>query len=303
MTIAARDDEDEALPWLEPAEADYEQDSGRSFPYRTVIIAAILISAIVALLWYVALRFGSDDPGDELAGGDVPLIEAPDSPYKERPDDPGGLDVEADRLTHAVAEGVVPEGQIAIDAAPEEPLPLPAPSQRTAPSMPAADMPSTVLTTRPASPPDSKPAAKPDAKPVASAALPPAKPADAAATKRPPTPQQKEPRPVAVTPATPKPVVVDKPVPAPVKAPAKASGGSLRVQLGAFSSTDIANGVWSKLSARVPALAGLAKSVEPVSSGGSTLYRLRAGGVAGETEANALCAAVRAAGEQCAVVR
>ncbi len=268
------DDDEDALPWLEPAEADYDDAQEPRFPARGLIIASLLVVAVIALLWFVAAKFGGEDAGMTASNGEIPVIDAPDGPYKVKPTDPGGLDVrESQSVTHAVAEGEDPGSTIAVDAQPEEPVPLKTP--RAAP-------------------------------PVASVAVPPVN--DDAAVKRPPTPQPKVPRPVVEPetkvetpkpappkPAPPKPVVESKPV-------AAASGGSV-VQLGAFSDTATANAVWSKLSGRLSTLSGLRKSIEPVDVGGKTLYRLRASGLADRAAADALCSQAKSAGEQCAVVR
>lgn len=43
------DEEDEALPWLEPAEPEDEEESG-GFPYRGLIIVGAAVVALVAVL-------------------------------------------------------------------------------------------------------------------------------------------------------------------------------------------------------------------------------------------------------------
>ncbi|BBE35864.1 SPOR domain-containing protein [Sphingosinicella microcystinivorans] len=268
------DEEDEALPWLEPAEPEDEEE-GRAFPYRGLIIAGAIIVATVAVLWFVVEWIGGGRGTDPVAATDeVPLIQAPDGAYKVRPDDPGGLDVDADSLTHSVAEGQDPGGELALDIIQEEPVPvIPAAPEQSATVPPPAQK----------APPAEKPQPK-----VAEKVLP--KPTE---------------KPVAKAPAkeTPKPAPkVETAKPAPKPEPVKASG-SVTVQLGAFNSTASADQVWSKLSGRVGALGGLRKSVQPVESGGKTLYRLRAGGIASEAQAGSVCAAVQAAGEQCVIVR
>jgi len=273
-----RDDEDdEALPWLEPAEPEDEEESG-AFPYRGLIIVGVAIVALVAVLWFVADWIGGGRTADTVAAvDDVPLIQAPEGPYKVRPDDPGGLDVDADSLTHSVAEGQDPDSEIALDMIPEEPVPV---------------IPATPVAGAPVPAPKAVPAEKTQPK-VAEKVVP--KPTEKPVEKPVAKPPVKE---------TPKPVQkVETPKPAPAKPePAKAAG-SVTVQLGAFNSTASADQVWSKLSGRVGALGGLRKSVQPVETGGKTLYRLRAGGIASEAQAGSVCAAVQAAGEQCVIVR
>lgn len=253
------DEDDNALPWLEPAEPDDADADTAMFPYRGLVVASAVIVGVVALLWFVAERFGTDMRAREtIVAVDVPLIQAPEGPYKVRPQDPGGLKVDAEIMTHAVAGGAMPGSTIAVDRVPEEPLPIAAPPRRESASLP----------------------------PPPPAASSPAVPAE---TKRAPTP-------VARTPVASKPATVE---PDPVPEPARASA-NFTVQLGAFGSAASAEQVWAKLGGRV---AGLRRSVEPVETGGRTLYRLRASGTGSAADAAALCAEVAAAGEQCAPVR
>ena len=298
------DEEDEALPWLEPAEPEDEEENG-GFPYRGLIIVGAAVVALVAVLWFVADWIGGGRTADNVAAVDeIPLIQAPEGAYKVRPDNPGGLDVDADSLTHSVAEGQDPDSEIAIDVIPEEPVPvIPAAPVQSAP------VPEPGTAARVTVPPPAQkvlPAEKVPPK-VAEKVLPKPveKPVAKAPVKETPKPVQKVETPKPATKEAPKP---EPAKPAPVKVvaakpePAKASG-SVTVQLGAFNSTASADQVWSKLSGRVGALGGLRKSVQPVESGGKTLYRLRAGGSASEAQAGSVCAAVQAAGEQCVIVR
>lgn len=86
-------------------------------------------------------------------------------------------------------------------------------------------------------------------------------------------------------------------------APDKARGGSGSViQLGAFKNTAQAERAWSALRARFPELSGLSKIVVPYSAGGSSGYRLRAG-AGSAAEAQQMCRALQAAGENCFVAR
>lgn len=90
------------------------------------------------------------------------------------------------------------------------------------------------------------------------------------------------------------------PVAAPrAPAPGSASGGSL-VQLGAFPSEAVANATWTTLSKRFAYLAPLGKSVQPVASGGRTLYRLRVNAGSANQAAD-LCGKLKVAGENCFV--
>lgn len=81
--------------------------------------------------------------------------------------------------------------------------------------------------------------------------------------------------------------------------PGSASGGSL-VQLGAYPSESVANAAWISFSKRFAYLAPLGKSVQPVASGGKTLYRLRVNAGSANQAAD-LCGRLKVAGEGCFV--
>jgi uncharacterized protein len=100
----------------------------------------------------------------------------------------------------------------------------------------------------------------------------------------------------AAPPPPPK-LAAPKPAPKPA-APAPVaheSGGSWRVQLGAFGQKEHADALWAKVHGR-PELAGHAR----IDSGGA-VSRLMAGGYS-ESEARAACAALKSAGLTCLVV-
>lgn len=82
-------------------------------------------------------------------------------------------------------------------------------------------------------------------------------------------------------------------------APGAASGGSL-VQLGAYPSEAVANASWTQFSKRFAYLAPLGKSIQPVASGGKTLYRLRVN-AGGANQAADICGRLKVAGESCFV--
>ena len=81
-------------------------------------------------------------------------------------------------------------------------------------------------------------------------------------------------------------------------AAAGTSGGGSLVQLGAFPSEATANAAWNGLSKRFGYLAPLGKSVQPVSLGGKTLYRLRVNAGSANQAAD-ICGRLKVAGEPC----
>jgi hypothetical protein len=102
-------DADERLPWLESDDDDHEQqgvDSG-----RIVAFAAVGLLAVVLLLGALYLFTRDSADGELVADGST--IAAPDEPYKTRPEDPGGRQVEGTGDTSfEVAEGQQVEGRI-----------------------------------------------------------------------------------------------------------------------------------------------------------------------------------------------
>ncbi|WP_338444914.1 SPOR domain-containing protein [Pelagerythrobacter marensis] len=105
-------DEDERLPWLESA--DYEEpgvDTGRIVGF--VLIALLILAAVVGGGWYLLNR---DSGGDVVADGST--IEAPEGPYKERPEDPGGRIADGTgNVAPAIGEGETREGRLAESSA------------------------------------------------------------------------------------------------------------------------------------------------------------------------------------------
>jgi hypothetical protein len=132
-------DADERLPWLESDE-EYEQpgvDTG-----RIVAFAAVGLLFIVLLLGLV--YYFTRDTGDAALVADGSTIEAPAEPYKVRPADPGGREVEGTGYeSYGVGEGQAVEGQIAAGGAPvpsidrqqaETPASAPSPTATAAPT-------------------------------------------------------------------------------------------------------------------------------------------------------------------------
>lgn len=138
-----------------------------------------------------------------------------------------------------------------------------------------------VTFTPPPEAPQPRPAAPPTAAPTGQG-LPTAAPAPRPAT---PAPKTEAPTPAA-----------------PVPTAAPAAGGSASVQIGAFSSTEIADREYAAVAGRFGQYAsGAEKRVtEVTSSSGSTLYRTTFTGLSRE-RAVAFCNALKAAGRDCIV--
>ena len=149
--------------------------------------------------------------------------------------------------------------------------------------------------------PLARPVAPVEAKPVQTAALPPAQPKPAPVTTAPPParPVAARPAPTIETLATA--AVAPKPVAAAPK-PAASAGGPAMVQIGALSSTALADKAWNDAARLAPGLAaGKGKKVEAIEKNGGTLYRTSVTGFASRAEAKAFCDAISAAGKSCFV--
>lgn len=107
-------DSDERLPWLESDDDDLEQasvDTGRIASF--LALALLVVVLIAGTLWF----FLREKPEALVADGSV--IEAPDEPYRTRPENPGGRQVAGTGDTSfEVAEGKRVEGKIVEPAAP-----------------------------------------------------------------------------------------------------------------------------------------------------------------------------------------
>lgn len=131
-------------------------------------------------------------------------------------------------------------------------------------------------------------AAKPAA-PVAPVTTPVAPRPPVTAAAPPPTPPAAT-RPVEVAPA--RPTIATPPPPT----------SNAQVQIGAFSSTSLADDGWNEVARLLPGqMAGKTKRVEPVSRDGSTLYRASVGGFASRQEAAAFCEALKSRSRACLV--
>jgi len=149
-------------------------------------------------------------------------------------------------------------------------------------------------------PPPEQPQARPTT-PVVVAQAPPAQPAPATTTTqslKPAIPAAPAPAPKAAAPApksAPPPVVKKAPAPEP-----KAVAGVAVVQIGAVSSTALADKAWKDAIA-VAGGAGKGKSIEKIEKNGATLYRTAVTGFASRDAAQAFCAKLKAAGKNCFV--
>ena len=287
--------EDAVAPWLSAAEVEPDArhtDVSRSRLVWWIALLALLLVLAVGLIYASLAK--PDDDGEFVGPDGLPgLIQAPDTPYRVRPNATGGMNVEGvGQTAYEAADGVDPGGDLDLGALPEEPMERPvaaAPAPPVVPPVPQT--PSTAAGT----------ARTPTALPSNTATLPapPTKPTETLTTK---VIAAKLP-PVAVK--TDRLAGLDKKIDAASKpkavAPPSATASGTILQLGAFSSEAKAKAAWKNFTGRYGYLSGLEPAIAPLERDGKTLYRLRATGATTSGQATDLCARLRVAGEQCSV--
>lgn len=246
-----------------PTDEPLAFDARRTTSERRPVPMTLVASAVVLVVLVVAvvLFYRSG----VRSRNEAPNVGEPVAAVKTAPTQEAQPIDEAAQLDVYVADPNAPgAAQPTFAPGPEQPQPRPAP-QATPPAPVAA--PTT---------------------PVTSGALRPAQPAQTAPAAA--TPAAPAPKPAAPTPAA------QAPTPAPA-----AAGGSAAVQIGAFSSTAIADAEFAKIANSFPQYAsGKAKRVEPVERDGKTLYRTAFTGFS-KADAQAFCSALKAAGKACLV--
>lgn len=259
------------------------------------LIAGIVIGAALAGggAWYM---FRVPEGKGPVATGPS-VVKAEATPYKIKPENPGGMQVEnQDKLVYdRLAKADAPARVENLLPPPEQPKAPPVPTERTAPPAPPPKVDSEVqgIVSDMIKNMEAQQAA-------AKAALPP----DAAIK----LPEVKAPEPA------PAPAVATAPVPAPAPtlpqqvataAPAPAPEGSFLVQLAAARSEDQAMGEWNRVKGKHEQMfAGLTPSVIRADLGErGVFFRLRAGPLPDRAAADAMCTALKAENEACIVVR
>ena len=109
--------DEDRLPWLEPVEEEEQGAAGPPIGKMMVLVIlglAILGAAVGGYSWW---------SGRGATEGHGELIAAPAGPYKVKPSDPGGMEVEGEGdAAFAASEGVEPKGRIDMGAVSEEPM-------------------------------------------------------------------------------------------------------------------------------------------------------------------------------------
>jgi hypothetical protein len=243
----------------------------RPLPMTLIISAVVLATLVVAvLLIYRGGVRGPNEPPRTVGEPVAQMKTAPPAGTAQPTDPAAGLQIYRNET---------PEASPTFAAQPEAPLARPTPPPPTAPVQTATLRPATPAPATPSAPVVAPPAAKPAGKPQTIEGL-----ATAAVS-----PRANAPAPVATKPAA-------------APAPTASAGGPASVQIGALSSTALADKAWSDAARIAPGMAaGKGKRVEAIDKNGTTLYRTAVTGFASRAEAKAFCDALSAAGKSCFV--
>ena len=236
----------------------------------TLILSVLVLAALVAAIFVFyqsGVRQAAEAP--QAVGTPVDAMRSPATPETQPQDPAAGLEIYR------------ADGGEAVTADPTFVPPPEQPQVRATPPVVAAQPPPSAATVKALKPAISVP-------PIPAKAAPP--------------PAKLVPAPVAkAVPPVPRTAVVE-PKPAPAAKPVAASGGGAVVQIGAVSSTALADKAWSEAVAAAPGLgAGKGKSVEKIERNGGTLYRTAVTGFASRADAQAFCARLQSAGKSCFV--
>lgn len=127
--------DDDSLPWLQEVE---DEDSPRGISARAMLAGLAVVVLVAAVLvggfFWLGRERGSD-------GGAPALIQAPSTPYKVKPEDPGGLDVGGEsQATFETSAGKDVDGQLNLGATGGEDVTTVAPKQsEEQPAAPATE--------------------------------------------------------------------------------------------------------------------------------------------------------------------
>jgi hypothetical protein len=252
----------------------------RPFPVTLILSGLVLVGlAVTIFLFY---RSGVREAGQapQAVGAPVGEIKSP-APADAQPQDPAaGLQIyqsEGGRSAQAQAPKFVPPPEQPAARAEQAPVREP-PPPAAAPTTPVIQGPAL----RPALPPAPPPAAAIEPPPAP-------KPAPKVAVEKPAKVEAE------------KPAAKAKPAAAKTT-PAAGAHGVAAVQIGAVSSTALADKTWNDAVAAAPGLAaGKGKGIEKIEKDGHVLYRTAVTGFASKADAAAFCAKLKAAGKACFV--
>lgn len=294
-------------------EKNLEEIEGPGLRWMSIVVVCLVVVGFFSLAWYA--YHTSQQP---LASEDAETITADDTPYKEKPSQPGGMEIEhqdatvydmiadpskkeapkVEQLLPEAEEPMVTRDATAVppkkdvdDYMKQEPAAEPsaeAEQEKTEEPSPPVNVAEPkgeeVVKVSPAAGTAEPPAEAPKEvvvnKPLSKVGAEKAKPAAAPKSIQVASAPKKE----AVKPATPKP-----------------SGGSFQVQVGALKSQAEAEAAWKSLAAKHGALLnGKSHAIVKADLGEKgTFYRLRVTGLASKNDASKLCSGLQGRGASC----
>lgn len=234
----------------------------------------------------------------------IPVLGPPAVPLREKPADPGGMELDG-----MMAPTEQPEGAARLAPGPEQPDPEALAARYGGK---AAEEPEGGASPAPAASPAAGPVAGNDqpAPAAGGAASAPAAAPGTVAAQDIPVPAAHAPASPAVPPAASAPAAArqaETPAPAAPAAPVSetaTASGPYGVQLGALNSEAAAQAEWARLKATSPALfAGHAPVVEKITRSNAIFYRLRTRGFSSVAAAQTFCVGLREHGHACNVLR
>jgi len=247
-------------------EEGYETLPARRRRALPMAVAAIALVGFGALVWY-AYDWGTSGS----VTGVAPVIEAQAGPDKVKPTEEGGIEVPNQEATVLNPGASQPKTEVLMPP-PEEPVaPPPAPPAPAVASAPAPEQPAVVLSPAPAAaqPVGTQPAAAPPSPP----------PATTAAATQPSVPA--------------------------ASGGATIAAGDFLIQLASLTSPEAAQKAWGGLQKKHPGLLGdMALTVQEADiAGKGKYYRVQAGPLPNRATADDMCAQLKAAKQDCIVVK
>jgi cell division protein FtsN len=94
MTDSRSGYDEDSLPWLQEVE---DEDAPSGISARAMLVGVLLVLVLAAAIAAAFFWLGSRD--GEAGAGEPELIRAPTTPYKVKPEDPGGLDIAGESQT------------------------------------------------------------------------------------------------------------------------------------------------------------------------------------------------------------
>ena len=275
-------------------DARQSRGGGGGFPTTLVVSLVILVILVVAIVLFYRSGIRGAGQGPAAVGAPVAQIKTPAPAGAQPSDEAAGLQIYKTETQPPVTGGGAPLPAPTFSGPPEQPQArptTPVQAQALPPPVPAQQ----------ASAQPQHPQASP-AVAAATGATIPAKPAakDEIGALLDKTPAAKPAKPVVVASNGP---AVAKPVTAPAaKTPAAPAGNGTSVQIGAYSSEDLAAAGWNGLATQYPGdMSGKGQHFEAVPKDGKTLYRAAVTGFASHDAAMAFCAKLKAASHACFV--